>query len=74
MITVELVGGPADGARYTQIDFRPVLPTPPAFGSQNGVYRLRQGQVTRLSAGIGIHNPMTPLFYDYQPPMKAGCA
>jgi hypothetical protein len=70
VITVELVGGPADGARYTQIDFRPVLPTPPAFGSQNGVYRLRDGQ--------NVHRALHPtaraisfvLFYEYQPPER----
>jgi hypothetical protein len=72
VITVELVGGPADGARFAQIDFRHSLPIPPAFGPQNGSYRLRAGQIAEHPSGVAVLFANRVLLYDYQPPERTG--
>jgi len=68
VITVELVGGPADGYRAFAIDVMMVVAPPPAFGAPDARYRLREGQSVHASTALANR----VLLYDYQPPEKAG--
>jgi len=70
VITVELVGGPADGARFQQIDVRHVLPIPAAYGPQEGCYRLREGAYFGVAITVTGRYELKPLLYDYQPPER----
>ena len=70
MITVELVGGPADGYMCPQNDVRTILTPPPSFGCPEARYRLRDGQVALITESVALAN--RHLLYDYQPPEKAG--
>ena len=72
MITVELSGGPADGWKGPQIDFRVVLPIPPQFGASEGCYRVRRGMTGRPIARYAPSDPQPALLYDYQPPERLG--
>ena len=72
MITVELVGGPADGWKGPQIDFRVVLPIPAECGPHEGVYRLQPGQIPDVLTGFTLHAANRVLLYDYCPPERTG--